>query len=294
MTELEILEQKLAALEQRLDKAEQEAQKADDYRQITNAMMGHIHSYYNHTERQDLEDYWVKSRDDIVYAHNDRAYTGRQGVQEYYIDGTDANKKRYADYAKTIYNVDTPAGAAAGYRVIHILGSPYIEIAEDRKTAQGIWMSFSFMSNLGSDGKGNPSYVLQRFSGEFLREDDKWRLWHVRDYTDVHMDIETPLEDPSTVQWGPDGKPIEHMGPPIPVKPMGDTPLSMGKSDDMPPVQVEDGQKIRRMILESTNSYQPWTHTVSEPYIPKPYKEWTPEQSYIQFIPEHQKNDFEL
>lgn len=292
MTELEMMKQQLAALEARVEKAEREARRADDYRQITNAMMGHVYSYYSHTERRDLEDYWVRSRDDIVYAHNDRAYTGRQGVWEYYIDGTDANKKRYAGFARANYNVDTPEGAAAGYRVIHVLGSPYIEIAEDRKTAQGIWMSFSFMSNMDQNGKGNPSYVLQRFSGEFLREEDKWRLWHVRDYTDVQLRIDTPLQSPDTVEWGPDGKPVERMGPPIAARPEGSG--SPKPPQGMPPVQVEDGDKIRKLILESSNNYQPWTHTVSEPSIPQPYAKWDPEQSYIQFIPEHQRNDFIL
>lgn len=290
MTELELLKKQIDALEARLDKAEQDAAKADDYRQITNAMMGHVYSYYNHSERKDLGDYWVRSRDDIVYAHNDRAYTGRQGVWEYYIDGTDANKKRYADFAKSIYNIDTPAGAAAGYRVIHILGSPYIEIASDRKTAQGIWMSFSFMSSMGTDGKSNPSYVLQRFSGEFLREDDKWRLWHVRDYTDVNMRIDTPLQTPETVERDANGRPIERKGPPVGA--LGDD----GKSEKNlpPPPAQEDGDKIRELILESSNVYQPWTHTVNEPYIPQPYDSWDPAQSYIQFIPEHRKDDFVL
>jgi hypothetical protein len=289
MTELEELKARLASLEQRLQAAEQESAKADDYRQITNAMMGHVYSYYNHSERKDLEDYWVQSRDDIVYAHNDRAYTGKQGVWEYYIDGTDANKKRYANYARSVYHVETPDGAAAGYRVIHVLGSPYIEIAADRKTAQGIWMSFSFMSNMGADGIGHPSYVLQRFSGEFLREDDKWRLWHIRDYTDVNMQIDTPLQTPDTVEWGPDGKPVERMGPPV-----GGPGEDKKMPNDMPPPAVEDGELIRKMVLESANTYQPWTHTVNEPYIPRPYDQWDPQQSYIRFVPEHQKDDFIL
>ena len=289
MTELEALRAQLQALTERVERAEAEAARTDDYRQITNAMMGHIYSYYNHSERQDLKDYWVQSRDDIVYAHNDRAYTGRKGVWEYYIDGTDANKRRYAQAARENYHVETPEGAAAGYRVIHVLGSPYIEIAADRKTAQGIWMSFSFMANIGIDGTGNPSYVLQRFSGEFLREADKWRLWHIRDYTDVHMKIDTPLENTKTVRWNPDGTPVEQMGPPV-----GTGRENQQGSTPPPPPTPEDGEKIRKMLLESANVYQPWTHTVNEPYIPQPYDHWRPEQSYIQFIPEHRKNDFQL
>lgn len=289
LQELEAMKARLDAAEARAAKAETEAQAADDYRQIVNAMMGHVYSYYNHSERNDLEDYWVRSRDDIVYAHNNLGYVGRQGVWEYYIDGTDRNKARYAAIDKRIYNLDPPEGAAAGYRVIHVLGSPYVEIAKDRKTAQGIWMSFSFMSNMDQNGEGNPSYVLQRFAGDFLREDDKWRLWHIRDYTDVSMEIETNLLGPDDVERDADGRPVEHDGPP-----MGNTKKKEGpgggeqKDSGMPPPPARDGVKNRTLTLESSNMYNPWTWTVNEPKIPQAYEVWDPAQSYITVAPEHQ------
>ena len=281
--ELEAMKARLEAAEARAAKAEAAAQAADDYRQIVNAMMGHVYSYYNHSERRDLEDYWVRSRDDIVYAHNNLGYVGRQGVWEYYIDGTDRNKARYAEIDKRVYNLDPPEGAAAGYRVIHVLGSPYVEIAKDRKTAQGIWMSFSFMSNMDQDGVGNPSYVLQRFAGDFLREDDKWRLWHVRDYTDVSMDIGTNLLGPDQVERDEEGRPVEHDGPPMGKNKDGDD-----KAAGMPPPPTRDGVKNRTLTLESSNMYNPWTWTVNEPKIPQAYAVWDPAQSYITVAPEHQ------
>lgn len=281
MDQLEAMRIELDALKLKVEDLEKAAFSGDDYRQINNAIMGHIHSYYAHTERLDLEKFWVESRDDIVYAHNDRAYFGKQGVWEYYIDGTDRNKARYSKYAKEIYNIDVPQGAAAGYRVIHVLGSPYVEIAEDRKTAQGIWMSFSFMSSMDSEGYANPSYILQRFSGEFLNENGTWKLWHVRDYTDVSMDIKTNVSGPDEAERDESGKPIERGGPPLGSDKKGMGPVGPGRPDDC------DGKKIRNLILESSSIYQPWTCSVSEPKIPDAYSKWDPSQTYIKFVDEH-------
>lgn len=273
---------KIQELEQKLAQLEKVAYRGDDYRQIVNAMMAHVYCYYAHEERMDLENFWVTSRDDIVYAHNERAYFGKKGVHEYYIDGTDGSKKRYGAYAKDIYNIDPPEGAAVGYRVIHILGSPFVEIADDRKTAQGVWMSFSFMSNMDSEGKANPSYILQRFSGEFLREDDGWKIWHVRDYTDVGMNIETLVKGPDEAERDSDGKPIKDSMPPM---------MGKGMPKDLPKnvtLNAEDGVNIRKMVFESSGLYQPWTVTVMEPHLPQPYESWNPEQTFIKIIKEHQ------
>ena len=289
MTELESLRQELDALKAEVTSLRQASAAADDYRQITNAMMGHVYSYYNHSERNDLKTFWVQSRDDIVYAHNNRGYFGKQGVWEYYIDGTDRTKKNYHKYAREIYNLEYPEGTAPGYRVIHVLGSPYIEIAGDRKTAQGIWMSFSFMSNMNAQGVANPSYVLQRFAGDFLNENGVWKLWHVRDYTDVSMEIETNTEGPEVAR-DDQGRPIERMGPPMGGK-KGAPDMPPPGKDDKPPIQQEDGKKVRKLVLESSNMYNPWTVTRNEPAIPMPYETWDPKQCYITIVPEHQDED---
>lgn len=289
MTELELLKQELQEMKEKIAVLENESARIDDYRSITNAMMGHIYSYYNHSERKDLEQFWVRSRDDIAYAHNDVAYFGQQGVWEYYIDGTDRSKANYRRFAKDNYNLDWPEGTAPGYRVIHILGSPYIEIAKDRKTAQGIWMSFSFMSNMNSEGRANPSYILQRFSGDFLNENGAWKLWHVRDYTDVSMDIDTNVTEPEDAERDENGRPIERKGPPVGGK-KGGSPVG-GPGKDMPPMQKHDGKKVRDLDIKSSNMYEPWTITYNEPAIPMPYDKWDPAQCYITIAKEHQDDD---
>lgn len=285
MTELELLKQELNAMKGEIAELEAKASAGDDYRQITNAIMGHVYCYYSHQERHDLETFWVTGRDDIVYAHNTIGSLGKQGVWEYYIDGTDGRKANYAKTAKEIYNLDIPEGAAAGYRVIHVMGSPFIEIAKDRKTAQGIWMSFSFMSNMDDEGYANPSFVLQRFAGDFLNENGVWKLWHIRDYTDVSMNIEVSLTDPDKVERDAEGRPIEQDGP-------GIMPKSRHEKDEGPGgaggPQPTDGKKQRKLDLKSSNMYEAWTCTVNEPAIPTPYDKWDPAQSCITFVKEHQ------
>lgn len=281
MTELELLRQEMEEMKKKMAALEAETQRIDDYRGICNAMMGHMYSYYSHSEQKDLETYWVQSRDDIAYAHNSRTYFGQDGVREYYVDGTNKSKENYRRFAKNVYNMDWPEGTAPGYRVMNILGTPYVEIAKDRKTAQGIWMAFSFMSNMNSKGRANPSYVLQRFSGDFLNENGQWKLWHIRDYTDVGMDIGTFITELEDVQWDENHRPIERKGPPIGKQDQPDDP------DDLPPMQVEDGEKIRRLDVQSADTYEPWTITYNEPAIPTPYEKWDPSRCYITIAEQH-------
>lgn len=293
MTELEDLKQQMSAMSDRLTAATEElaemkkrALQGDDYRKIVNAMMGHVYCYYAHHEREDMERFWVRFRDDISYAHNTKGDVTRAGVWNYYINGTDQRKEHFSKIRKEIYNLDTPEGAAPGYRVIHILGSPYVEIAGDRKTAQGIWMSFSYMSSMNDQGYANTDFVLQRFGADFLNENDEWRIWHIRDYTDLTMDIPTHLKGPE-VQRDVEGKPIESKGPEMPEAPKGEgQPNSSNGSIGQDDPRHSGADRSRELILESAWTYQPWTCTVMEPRLPMPYEHWDPKQSFITVKPE--------
>lgn len=80
------------------------------------------------------------------------------------------------------------------------LSSPVIEIAEDRMTAKGLWMSSGFESRVypAGESSGIPSidrrtpdsdgvrhacfWVWSRVAADFIREDGQWRIWHLHIY----------------------------------------------------------------------------------------------------------------
>jgi hypothetical protein len=141
---------------------------------------------------------------------------------------------------------------AAGYRVVHILGSPYIEIAGDRMSAQGVWTAFSTMSRIGEDGLAHPFSQVQRFSGEFLREDGQWKIWHVRDYEDFTFNTDQIARDLDGTARPDDPK--RDYAPPDP--------------------EIRKHQGVRELVYESSYGYQPWTATAREPRLPEPYDTW--------------------
>lgn len=241
------------AMDKRLDAAGIRIRKAEDYRQIMNLMSAHVHCSLNQDYEAELEQYWSK-RDDIVYANGNMAYVGQAAVYDYYVN---AAKKRAEDarsIVKAVYGTVSAGNKAPGYKNMNLIGTPYIEIAEDGKTAQGIWMAHSFNGQLGEDGEIQSQGVLSRYSGEFVLENGRWKIWHRRNYADV------VFEENVSVMSGP--PPSEDSKP---RKPMVENPL---------PTTVTK-------IKAGGGMYTPETVPDGAPPIPQPYGTWTYETSNV-------------
>ena len=83
-------------IEAELAEYKTELQRQDDYRQIMNAMAAHSFGYNSQNQKNELDKYWVKSREDIYY----NGHTTQKGVYEYYVDGT----KEIRDSQREIIN----------------------------------------------------------------------------------------------------------------------------------------------------------------------------------------------
>ncbi len=259
--EEQTIQQRLEQLEhtlQETQKALETALRGEDYRQIMNAMAGHAHSYSTQTQADDLARFWAKERDDIVLSHWDLAFCGRQSVYDYYVTKNERTKAAAREKLKTFYGKDIPDDACAGYRVMDMLTSPYIEIAADRRTARGVWMVYSFRFRLDGAGEGVASVTLQKLAGEFVRESDGWKLWHCRDYGNVSLDASiTPPFAPPPGQAPPPGPSYEQS-------------LAMGC-------------KTLR-IQQPAREFYPWNIVRDEPALPEKYDTWDDSDSYIDVL----------
>ena len=171
-------------LEARLARARSGVRKAEAYHEIMNLMSAHVHCCMNQEYEAELKRFWSR-REDIVYANGDIAYTGRKAVYRYYVEDS---RERSLRTRKLLNLPEDRAGESLGtpgYININLVGTPYIEVAEDGRTAQGIWMACSFMSSLDGKGESSSQGVLSRYSGEFILEDGEWKIWHRRNYADV-------------------------------------------------------------------------------------------------------------
>lgn len=231
---------------------EKAAAKADAYRQVVNAQGSHNWGYYQHLHKDELDNYWAKTADDIVYAHGKEAFYGRESTYRYYIETPRSMCANGRANALKNYGMEFEEPDGPGYRVHNVLGAPIVEISGDGITAQGIWMAHTFMSQIDADGGASPSFGLAKYGDEFLSEDGVWKMWHRRDYVDGMLKCDM-LES----------LPFENN---IPIYPEVE--------------RVEKGVKTIRQ--EGDMIYRPYSCTRREPAIPQPYDEWDDSQSYIQ------------
>ncbi len=259
------MEQWKKEMEHQLSQARAELQKTDDYRQIMNAMAAHSFGYNSQNQKNELDNYWVKSREDIYY----NGHTTQEGVYAYYVDGTKEIRDRQREIINRVYGTQIPENVNVGYRVMNMLTTPYIEIAADRKTAKGCWMTYNLLCRVNDQGVPEPNIGTAKMTAEFINENGTWKLWRFRE-CGGGFDLDTGLRYDNRPP-----KPWQPMGPGGPPMPGGPEPEPYDEKKD-PAALVN---KIDWYV-----GYNAMTPTIYYPALPKPYDTWTPEDSYFEFV----------
>jgi hypothetical protein len=95
------------------------------------------------------------------------------------------DKYVYGDAArKALHGLDDPTFGKAGTLKMHMVTTGYIQIAEDGKTAKAIWYSPGILTEIGTDGKPKSAWDFKKYGVDYVKEDGKWRIWHLIAYTD--------------------------------------------------------------------------------------------------------------
>jgi hypothetical protein len=168
--------------------------KARDVQGIQNTMS--LHEYYHaacmHGEEMDA--IWVRKTPGIAFeeAFLKGRYEGYEAVRSYYVDFFARFFKNELRKVREIFPhlKDNPESERAfGVQILHTLTTPVIEVAEDRETAKGIWLSPGFVT-APVDGKLQAFWHWDRYAIDFAREDGKWKIWHLW----VGKEFSTPYE----------------------------------------------------------------------------------------------------
>lgn len=150
-----------------------------------------------------------------------------------------------------LYNEDSPL--PLGLFRIHALTTPAIEVAEDGLTARGVWISPGIDTNPEAnpeDGKVACYWCWIKYGADFIKENDKWYIWHLIAYGLFHTDYYT--------SWGD-----------MPPKPLMRDPDTDDLAPKNSPGPVPDRPTIRH----------DWTYAVDrrpelDPVPPLPYETW--------------------
>ena len=143
--------------------AAQLAQRAADVQDIQNVMGWHVWYHAHYLNDVELDKVWVSTRpyvDTAVWAQNSNYWQGMDAIRAYYGPKVDPK---------------TQAGAFQ----FHTLTSPIIVIADDRKTAKGVWYTPGMVG-----GYRAGSWLWERYGVDFVNENGNWKIWHLHVYTD--------------------------------------------------------------------------------------------------------------
>lgn len=160
--------------------------RAYDIYQIKNVMGHHAYHHALGTHRQELDEIW-SAREDISWGNNMGFWVGRDTMYAYYADAKAVQDEATLKLmAKANPKIEVrPENFQMGALLMHSLTTPLIQVADDGKTAQGMWYSLGQVTNAGSDGSASGSWMHERYAVDFIKEDDAWKIWHFFVGTDL-------------------------------------------------------------------------------------------------------------
>lgn len=154
-----------------------ELERAQAYGEIQNVIAAHTYCYEAQKQYYEIENFWSK-RDDISYGPENQ---GREAVINYFCATNDAARKAKLKRMSELFPDEVenvPENLGIGDMVIHLLTTPYIEVAGDCKTAKGLWYVPSINVEIGLDGEPVPVTIWEKCEVDFIKEDEHWKIWH--------------------------------------------------------------------------------------------------------------------
>jgi SnoaL-like domain len=191
------LEERVASLEDYIIQLRKEAgvaRRVDDYQEIQNVMG--LHEYYHAAGRHDeeMDAIWAQKTPGIAMeeAFLNGRYVGLAAVRGYYVDFFNVFFETMQREVLEIFpqlKGETEVSRPFGVQILHTLTTPVIEVADDGRTAKGIWLSPGYIA-APQGGRLQAFWHWDRYAIDFAKEDGKWKIWHFW----VGKDFSTPYE----------------------------------------------------------------------------------------------------
>lgn len=172
-----------------------EIQRARAYGEIQNVIAAHTYCYEAQEQVYEFENFWSK-RDDIAYSGSN----GRKAAMDYYAASNAAARKAKLEHMSKLFpdkvkNTDEYEGV--GDMVIHLLTTPYIVVAGDCKTAQGLWYVPSVNCEIDENGEPCVNTIWEKCFVDFIYEDGAWKIWHFTQWVQFAGALDKSLVDGS-------------------------------------------------------------------------------------------------
>lgn len=238
-------------------------QVAYDVYKIQNVMSRHNYYYSAGLHKRELEELWALDMPDACWGSGEGWWVGKKLLLEYYVDYFD--EFRAVDlkaFIKLHPEIEfSKENLGSGTSLYHTNTTPVIEIAEDGKTAKGLWYSVGKLIQTPG-GKQTPVDMWERYGVDFIKVDGEWKIWHFFVHTDISAG---PGES-----WAADAMKMPEMPEGGGQPPMGGGEAGGGATKPSPTVASADGGR-RGPSYDPPSEY---------PKVPMPYRTFSETFSY--------------
>ena len=179
---------------------EEKVQRLLDMQEIRN-LMGKYEYYSFNNDYESIMPLFSKRED---------AYVDCEGVGV--LEGPAGIRKFMVDWHTSLNGEDTN-----GIFSIHAVTTEVIEVAEDGKTARGIWISPGAEAKHSVRGDLEAYWIWGKYPIDFIKEDGEWHFWKFRIPHDLLCDFHHSWTELHTEKLGEDMESEEE-------KPVGDRP----------------------------------------------------------------------
>ena len=124
---------------------------------------------------QELDTMWVSDPElqkTASYGSNWGYYVGMDAVRGYYVT------KHEAELAEQ-QEANGAAEVNQGNMYAHPVTTGLVELAEDGKTAKGLWYTIGNEAKARADGTAHVQWMLGKLAVDFVKESDGWKIWHL-------------------------------------------------------------------------------------------------------------------
>ena len=171
-----------------LDTKEMDAKYAANYVEVLNTSSIHCYGYASQQMVMELDRFWAQRTENLAGCHADRGHQGHNIQYKYYARGNMGMNWGKVKLMHELFpdKVELhPYNLGIGELVIRFYTSPYIVVADDCKTAQGVWYSFGISCEVDKQAHPVPFMQWGREMCDFVLEGDTWRFLHFRLSADI-------------------------------------------------------------------------------------------------------------
>lgn len=255
-------------LEEKLALAEKLTARANAYREIQNTISGFTYYLRVQDQKGAMEQFWSQ-RDDIAFG----AAKGRQNVVDFLITGTQKEKDHRQEIVNRVYGEQIcPENDGIGDLESRAVTNPYIVIAEDMQTAQGLWFSPAVKAQVGEDGKLRARYLQEQIAVDLVFERGGWKIWHFFIVPELSASLASELFDDNY-----SGRTFDMDESPEGFSRGGPNHKGSGAENSAPHPDKEADDEHEEH--KPGKPYGPTKVPEFMPPLPTPYEKWTPEET---------------